>query len=203
MGNSGKCVQENTIKNTSESQNNENNNFNNINAEKIKEPEIFQKNKDIDKLNEDLKEFKNKSTNILSLNDNNPEKYENSEIYRLTKILESKNNEIKEEKNKVEKLRKSIINLQSSNIDFEFNEGEELMSVIFQSTDDNSFRQSFLCKKNELFEELVKRVYIKLPELRNLQISFYGKGNMFDPKKTLEQNKIKDGELILFAINNI
>lgn len=46
---------------------------------------------------------------------------------------------------------KKIVNAVKSNLPFELKEGEKLMSVIFQSSDDQTVHYPIICKDKQIF----------------------------------------------------
>ena len=74
---------------------------------------------------------------------------------------------------------------------------EEPISVIIEPTD-QSFLYPFICKKTDKFTELEKKLYKKLPDLKNKQHYYITRGNLIDINKTIKENEIEDGQLIVF-----
>ena len=118
----------------------------------------------------------NKLSNIKKGNDQKDEM-----LFSLMKKLENKDNEI----NKL----KSVI-------PFELKEGEELLTVIFVSVD-QKVHYSFICKNSEIFSMVEKRLYEVYPNYEEEDNYFLVNGNKIKKTKTLEENKIKNSDVIM------
>ena len=79
--------------------------------------------------------------------------------------------------------------------------GDEEISVIIESLN-QSIKSSFICKKSEKFKELEQKIYEKYPNLKNEKHFYLCKGNIIDIEKAIEENKIKDNDIILINITN-
>ena len=86
-----------------------------------------------------------------------------------------------------------------SSLPFQFKEGEKLMCVIFQSTD-QSIHYPMICKNTQKFNDLENLLYQKFNEYKETQNFFLCNGIEIDKSKTLEENKIKDGEIIILKV---
>ena len=62
---------------------------------------------------------------------------------------------------------------------------------------------SMICKSTEMFIEIEKRLFIKYPEYKETKNYYYANGHKIDINKTLEDNKIKDNEIIIISNDNI
>ena len=64
-----------------------------------------------------------------------------------------------------------------------------------------AFNQSFQfpvpCKSSDNFSVLEKTLFQKFPELRNKKVYYLTNGTRINTRKTLEQNRIKNGSNIL------
>ena len=80
------------------------------------------------------------------------------------------------------------------------NEDEEI-SVIIKSSD-QTIKYPLICKKSDKFKELEQKIYEKYPNLKNEKHFYLCKGNIIDIEKTIEENKIKDNDIILINITN-
>ena len=94
--------------------------------------------------------------------------------------LESKENEIKK-----------II----SRYPFESLEGETILSVIFISTD-QKIHHSIIFKNTDKFSEVESRLYKIYPEYLESENYFLAKGKRINRFKTLEENGIKNSDII-------
>ena len=59
------------------------------------------------------------------------------------------------------------------------------------------------CKKTEIFNLVLKRLYDKYPEYKKKNLQFLSNGNLIDINKTIDENKIKSGDNIIILNPNI
>ena len=137
---------------------------------KEKETKIVELNETIEKLNVKMKELEN----IIHNN------YTQDKILSLMDKLEKKEKEIKEIKSK---------------LPFELSENEKLMTVIFLSTD-QKIHFSVICKNTQNFNILENILYEKYPEYKESENFFLLGGIKINKYKSLEENKIKDSDII-------
>ena len=135
--------------------------------------------------------IKENKKNILELIDR---------IRTLENILNnnSNGNEIIKLKNEI-KLKEKEIEQIKSRYPFELENNEKLMTIIFTSVD-QSVLYSFICKNTDKFSKLENLLYNIYPEKRNPRNYFFSKGNRIDSTKTLEENKIKNSDVIILNI---
>ena len=69
------------------------------------------------------------------------------------------------------------------------------MSVIISSYD-QKINCSFICKNTDIFNKLENSLYDKYPEYKDVENYFVVNGNRINKYKNLEENKIKDNEII-------
>ena len=103
----------------------------------------------------------------------------------------------------IKDLNNTINKLQQDNNDLikEF-EKEKLISVLFvtQGTHD-IFNYSMACRPTDLFSSLEERLYKDFPVYRNVKKIFMVHANRIAETKTLEENKIKNNDIIsIFTI---
>ena len=144
---------------------------------RIKELENLLKEKDniIDKL-----ENKNKQLNI--------------EYNKLNEKLNKKISESREQIRKKEKIIKEY-ELKISQFPFEFSPGEKIISIIFISSDENII-SSFICKNTDSFKVLENKFYEKYSEYKDLDNIFISNGRNINRNKSLDENKIKNNDII-------
>ena len=97
------------------------------------------------------------------------------------------------------KLSKYNLNSNVINNNSEFrimNPEEETFSVIFQ-TGDQSVTRSFTCKKNYIFVDLEKKFYNEYNKYKELDTYLLCNGRKIFRFKTLEENKVKDSDIII------
>ena len=96
-----------------------------------------------------------------------------------------------------------MINCYKGNLPFELEKGENLMCIIFQSFSDTTIHYPFICKNKQVFEDLENHFYEKYPQFKDTQNYFMVDTFPIDTKKTLEENKIKNGSIIIININDL
>ena len=194
---------------------NNNNNSNNINFNSqqiIKED----KNKDLEKL---LNEEKNKNQKLnnrineleVSLNEkNNTIEDLNRKIKNLEELLNNKAEELNKIINKsyptCQKELNEIINNKNTEIEelksqlkrypFQLLPEEKMMSIIFCSIN-QEIHYSVICKNTDLFVNIELKVYENYPQYRYNENFFTVNGNKINKYLNLEQNKIKNNDIIL------
>ena len=107
--------------------------------------------------------------------------------------MEDKNNALKSQINKLRQDTYDIIKKY---------ENEKLISVLFvtQGTHD-IFNYSMACRPTDLFANLEERLYKDFPKYKNVKKIFMVSANRISESKTLEENKIKNNDIIsLFTI---
>ena len=147
----------------------------------------------IKKLEEELDKEKNKNKmleqNIINLKkelkkEKDKDLTKNININKLNQI-------IVEKENKINTLEKKL-----SRFPFELNEREKLISVIFISLDQNLY-YSIICKNTDRFDTIEKKLYDVYSEYSETENYFTVNGNEINKLKTLEDNKIKNNDLII------
>ena len=91
-------------------------------------------------------------------------------------------------------------NALKSSLPFDINEGEKLMCLIIQSTD-SSVHFPIICKNTHRFNELENLIYEKWPEYKESDNYFLCNGAIINRFKTLTENRIEDGQIIIMVIN--
>ena len=92
--------------------------------------------------------------------------------------------------------KEEILELKTLN-PFGLKKGENLFSLVFVSTEyPNVNNFSLICKNTELFSEIEQKLNVQFPELKNNDIFFLVNGSLVQKDKTLEENKIKSGNVI-------
>ena len=152
--------------------------------ERIKELEQLLKEKEnaIQNLGNEIKEFfyKNKQLEI--------------EYNKINEKLNRMNSELKEQLMKKETIIKEY-KLKISQFPFEFSSGEKIMSIIFMSFDKNIIC-SFICKNTDIFNILENKFYEKYSKYKGFDNIFYSNGRKIDKYKSLDENKIKNNDII-------
>ena len=104
----------------------------------------------------------------------------------------------------IKKLYKDIDELKNklSLYPIELSKGEKLISVIFSSQNENMI-YSIICKNTEKFSKLEEKLYKDYPEYSKFDNYFKINGNRVDKMKTLDENKIKNNDVIIIIKNKI
>ena len=145
-----------------------------------------------------INEFK--KTKLIEINqllNNEFKKFYDSQNIKKDKDNSNKDIVIKELNNEVYKLKEKL-----SRYPFELSKGEKLISVIFTSSDQNMY-YSVICKNTEKFIELEKKLYTDYPEYSESNNYFMLNGNIVNKEKSLDENKIRNNDIIILAQNNI
>ena len=114
--------------------------------------------------------------------------------------LEKKNELLKDNKTILElmkenKLKDDEIKLLKSKFQFEILKDDKIMTIIFTSID-QMIHYSFICKNTDIFIRLENLLYDKYPKYRETQNFFISNGNIINRFKTLEENNIKNSDII-------
>ena len=77
---------------------------------------------------------------------------------------------------------------------------KKLIAVIFKAYDEDlGINYAMPCFADEKFSTIEQKLYLKYPEIKGEEIYFYVGNVMIDKTKTLEENNIKNGTLILIS----
>ena len=115
------------------------------------------------------------------------------------KIIDNSiNEEIKEAFRQIVEKEKKIKELETkiSRYPFELNENEQLMSIIIKS-DDNKINVPIICKNSFKFIKIEEKFYDMYSELAEKENNFTLNGAKLNKNKTLEENGIKDKDIII------
>ena len=74
-----------------------------------------------------------------------------------------------------------------------------MISIIFNSVD-QKILYSFACKNTDKFSQIEEKLYKEYPEYSKKKNYFISNGDVIDKNKTLEENKIKDNNIITLNI---
>ena len=146
--------------------------------EKTKNKNLSSQLNDANKTIKDLSDKLN-SINFLK-NDNNNE---------LQKIINMKNDEINTLKSRLNEI--SIENIQP---------GEKILAICFTSCDKKINNFALPCKDSELFVRIEEKIYDKYSEYKEKETYFMVGGSKIKRFKTLKENNIKSGSIILLNI---
>ena len=79
-------------------------------------------------------------------------------------------------------------------------EDEKLMCVCFMMEGENEIHCPIICKKKQIFNILEDKLYDKYPECRQTENYFICNGNVINKDKTMEENNIQNGSIIIMGI---
>ena len=166
---------------------------NNIKKMNDMNKELINNNK---KLEQSLKNLKNKNLEYEKIINEQKTTIENFNK-NLSLFDGKKNNVEKEILELVKELRNKEKEIQSlkSAFPFEIKQGEKLMSIIFISVD-QKIHHSFICKNTDMFINIEKSLYDIYPEYRESENYFLLRGVKINKYKSLENNNIKDSDII-------
>ena len=136
--------------------------------------------KELKDLKNEINEMKAKERNIKEINDLAKGDLRNEKLIELIEKLEGKEKEIKEIK---------------SRFQFELSEGEKLISIIMVLTN-QKIHISFICKNTDKFTKVEYLLYEIYPEYMETDNYFIHNGNKINKYKSLEENKIKNSDII-------
>jgi len=136
----------------------------------------------ISQLNNANKTIKDLSDKLNSINLKNY----NSE---LQKIINMKNDEINKLKSKLNE--NTIENIQP---------GEKILAICFTSCDQKINNFALPCKDSELFVRIEEKLYDEYSEYKEKETYFMAGGNKIKRFKTLKENNIKSGSIIMLNI---
>ena len=133
--------------------------------------------------NTDIQKYKKEVTKLIEKNK------------ELEKLLEEKNKEINDY---IFKLSNSSNNEQL----FSVKTGDKIIAVLFMTQGSQDiFNYAMACKTSDLFVRLEERLYHDFPKYRNYETFFMVNTRRIFRFKTLEENKIKNNNIISLFIN--
>ena len=125
---------------------------------------------------------------------------EKDKYIQIQKKINPNNNNNKEE---IVELYKKIDNLKEklSRYPFELLKGEQIISVIFIS-DDQNIHYSVICKNTDKFIRLEEKLYKDYPEYSEIDCFFMVNGKVISKFKSLEENNIHNSDIIILNKKN-
>ena len=137
---------------------------------------------------------------ILKSNLNN-EKLKNidlqNKIDKQINIIPNNDSKIIDLNAKIDDLKEKL-----SRYPFELKKDEKMISVIFTS-DDQAIHFSVICKNTEKFNRLEEKLYNDYPEYSETNNYFVVNGNRIQKFKTLDENNIRNSDIIILNQINI
>ena len=117
----------------------------------------------------------------------------NIEIAKLQSLLEVKENQNKSRNNNT-KLNRNITYI---------NPGEKIKTINFVSIGVNDIgHYSLPCKNTDLFVTLEERLYNDFPQFKEYETFFMVKGKRIKRFKNLDENNIRNNDVVSIFINN-
>ena len=113
----------------------------------------------------------------------------------LKNLLDQKNKEIKD-------YALQLRNFNNNELLVNFKPGDKIIAVLFMTLGNQDiFNYAMACKSSDLFVRLEERLYQDFPKYRNFETSFMVSARMISKYKSLEENQIKNNDIISIIIN--
>ena len=130
----------------------------------------------------------------------NLNKFDNNDLFPIKQFFKLLNN-VSEIKNDYIKQKVLAIKTENDNIDVIYPEEENidtnnLLTLIFQSGD-QLLRCGIICKNTDIFNVIVNKIFEKKPKFKENFNFFLCNGNRINEYKSLDENNIKDGNVII------
>ena len=150
----------------------------------------------INELKRQLNEEKNKNQKLMEENNNLKNLIQKYEI-----TIKSLKDEINKKNIEIEQYK---LDKQSDDYITSIKPGEKIMSINFVSMGNNDIgHYSLACKNTDLFVRLEERLYNDFPQFKNYETYFEVNTKRIKRFKTLEENNIKNKNIInMFIIDN-
>ena len=149
------------------------------------------------------KEKKELEKQLNKEKDNNKKSLE--EINNLKQKLEKLKIENKNMKELIEKQRELLNNNNNKQSEYSItsiNPGEKILAVNFVSMGNQVIgHYNLICKNVDLFVSLEERLYKDFPQFKNYNTFFEVNGKSIKRFKTMDENKIKNNDVISIFIN--
>ena len=178
-------------------------NYSNKNAKERNYNNYYNYEIQINELKRKLKEEKDKNQKLINDNNNLKEKINNLNIeLNQIKVLNVKlSNDLTQKNIEIQKLlsppKKSKEYYDMSSI----RPNDRMITINFVSMGRNDIgHYSLICKKRDLFVKLEERLYEDFPQFKDYQTYFEVNGKRIKRFKTLEQNQIKNNDIISMFI---
>ena len=192
---------------------------NELNLNKIQSLQkiINQKDEEINKLKENLKnnDMEKEKNKILEDKVKELNKELSDKINRIKEITNNQENEKTQGNNILdskENLYKIIVEkdrelkelkLKLSRYPMELKEGEKLMTVNFTTTDSKIQNYSIICKNTDIFNNIEKKLYEDYNEYYDTENYFTVNGKKIHKYKSLHENYIHNNDIIILNIIDI
>ena len=147
------------------------------------------------RLEKELKDIKIKLDKQIKINKDLNDKIEKYKISKkkdskesLYEVIMEKDKEIKE------------LNLKLSRYPIVLNDGEKIMTIIFQSSNEE-INYAALCKNTDIFNKIETQLYECYPEYRENENFFTSNGIKINKYKNMDENNIKNNDIIIFNVS--
>ena len=174
---------------------------------RIKEKKIFELEKIIKDLKKQINENQDRNDNLLKQLKDEKNNLLKKELEKLKLNEDERNNNqilksISNNKNENDQLYQEINELKEklNRYPIILEKNEELISIIFCYKEKNRF-YSMICKNTDSINNLEEKLYKEFPELSGNSNSFLFKGKNIDKFQTFNDNKIKNGDMIIINKN--
>ena len=156
-----------------------------INKLKIKNKDLESKLNELENKNKNNLENENKNFKIPS-NSNNINIINENDFSNQEENINKLNKKIKDLEEKLERYPCIL------------EKNEKLISIIIYS-EDKSIHHSIICKNTDIFNKIVNEIYKIYPEISEKNNIFTYKGKIIDKSKSIENNEIKDGDVVILS----
>ena len=113
-----------------------------------------------------------------------------NQINNLMNIIENKDKQIQELK----------ANLKNDKISNNVGDMPNMKAICIISPQDKSINYPMICSGNQLFSEIEEKFYKEFPEYKETDNYFFSNGNLLKRFKTIDENKIEDGDRIILCM---
>lgn len=181
------------------------------------EEKLRNEQKNVRELNDKIKLYENEIKKIKELqeiiNSKNVEINKNKQLFEQLSNEQSKErvltNKIKIYENEIKKIKdlEEIINLKNIEINSLKNNneityikpGEKIIAIFFTSNGED-IQRPISCKNTDTFVKIEEQIYNENPKYKEYNTYLTVNGNIIDRFKTLNENGIKDGNIIVVNI---
>ena len=181
------------------------------------EEKLRNEQKNVRELNDKIKLYENEIKKIKELqeiiNSKNVEINKNKQLFEQLSNEQSKErvltNKIKIYENEIKKIKdlEEIINLKNIEINSLKNNneityikpGEKIIAIFFTSNGED-IQRPISCKNTDTFVKIEEQIYNEYPQYKEYNTYLTVNGNIIDRFKTLNENGIKDGNIIIVNI---
>ena len=163
-----------------------------LNKERMKNKKLLDKNEELSKV---IKENEGMINNLIENNEILNKKINELEESIIIMNENNFNKVILEKDNEIIKLKDEV-----SKLPFKLLEGDKLLSIII-STIDQNINFSSICKSSDKFKIIEEKFYKIYPEYFGKNNIFILKGKEINVNNSLEQNNIKNNDIIYLKEN--